>query len=165
MRAQLHIPREFRKLEEKESIHSVGNTTLLQNTCWLASNHIRAYHVKEVNWKSENICGLVPLVPQTPIWQFRKVWYYVSLKKIVWYYTSLRVWYYTSLTKSVWYSTSLRQYDTISMILCALPLKQVWTKIRSLRWILWVRKLLLSTRDQLDWWRLWNLPKAKNTST
>ena len=127
MRAQLNIPREFRKLEEKESIHSVGNTTLLQNTCWLASNHIRAcaYHVKEVNWKSENICGLVPLVPQTPIWQFRKVWYYVSLKKIVWYYTSLRVWYYTSLIKSVWYSTSLCEYDTICMILCALPLKRL----------------------------------------
>ena len=78
-------------------------------------------HVKEVHWKSENICGLEQLVPQTPIWQFGKVWYYVSLKKIVWYYTSLRVWYYMSLTKSVWYSASLRKYDTICMILCALP--------------------------------------------
>ena len=88
---------------------------------WLASNHIMAYHVKEVHLKSENICGLVPLLPQTPIWQFWKVWYYVSLKKIVWYYTSLRVWYYMSLTKSVWYSASLREYDTICRILCALP--------------------------------------------
>ena len=69
----VHIPREIRKLEEKESIHSVENITLLQNTCWLASNHIRAYHVKEVHWKSENICGLEQLVPQTPIWQFGKV--------------------------------------------------------------------------------------------
>ena len=42
-------------------------------------------------------------------------------KKIVWYYTSLRVWYYMWLTKSVWYSISLRKYDTICMILCALP--------------------------------------------
>ena len=92
---------------------------------WLASNHIMAYHVKEVHLKSENICGLVPLLPQTPIWQFWKVWYYVSLKKIVWYYTSLRVWYYMSLTKSVWYSISLREYDTICMILCALG---VWWK-------------------------------------
>ena len=88
---------------------------------WLASNHIMAYHVKKVHLKYENMCGLVPLLPQTPIRQFWKVWYYVSLKKIVWYYTSLRVWYYTSLTKSVWYSTSLREYDTICMILCALP--------------------------------------------
>ena len=47
----VHIPREIRKLEEKESIHSVENITLLQNTCWLASNHTRAYHVKEVHWK------------------------------------------------------------------------------------------------------------------
>ena len=83
-------------------------------------------HVKEVHWKSENICGLEQLVPQTPIWQFGKVWYYVSLKKIVWYYTSLRVWYYTSLRKSVWYSTSLREYDTICMILCALPKSSLW---------------------------------------
>ena len=28
----VHIPREIRKLEEKESIHSVENITLLQNT-------------------------------------------------------------------------------------------------------------------------------------
>ena len=46
--------------------------------------------------------------------------------KIVWYYTSPKVGYYTSLTKSVWYSTSLRQYDTISMILFALPNSIIW---------------------------------------
>ena len=31
----VHIPREIRKLEEKESIHSIENITLLQNSIGL----------------------------------------------------------------------------------------------------------------------------------